>query len=41
MDYAGNIDTHIDRDIVEADLAMLLVNISQPISGNRVEQPWK
>lgn len=33
--------TRIDREIVEADLAMSLEKISQPICGNCEEQRWK
>lgn len=36
-----SITTRIERDIVDADLAILLENMSQPISGNAVEQVWK
>ncbi|CAI6098173.1 unnamed protein product [Clonostachys chloroleuca] len=32
--------TRIDKDTVEADLAMSLLNISQPISGKSAEQWW-
>ena len=33
--------TRMESDTVEADFAMSLPNISQPISGNSVEQRWK
>lgn len=36
-----SITTRIDNDTVEADLAMSLENMTQPISGNSVEQWWK
>lgn len=36
-----SIITRMDRDTVEADLDISLVNISHPISGNSVEHLWK
>lgn len=34
-------DTYMERETVEADLAMLLENIWHPSSGNSVEHLWK
>ena len=33
--------TRMDKDIVVARFAISFVNISQPISGNRLEHWWK
>jgi len=36
--FSISITTRIERDMVEADLAILFENILQPISGKEVEQ---
>ena len=36
-----SITTRIERETVEADLDISLVNIWQPISGNLLEHLWK
>jgi hypothetical protein len=39
--FSISITTRIERDTVEADLAILLVNIWHPISGNLLAHLWK
>jgi hypothetical protein len=41
MALSISITTRMERETVEADLDMLLVNISQPSSGNWAEHLWK
>ena len=38
---SGTMETHIESEMVDADFAMLFVNISHPISGNWEEHLWK
>ena len=41
MALSISITTRVESDTVEADLAMSFENISQPMSGKRVEHLWK
>ena len=41
MAFSISMTTRIDRETVDADLDMLFVNISQPISGNSAGHLWK
>lgn len=41
MAFNISITTRIESETVEADFAISLANISQPISGNAEEQRWK